>query len=76
MIDGTPPPDAAKERRRKRMLAQPDMPTHILRCSSCTGIALVEMRLGVELYAGKPRKGQKSLICAQCLSQGRIVTVF
>ena len=70
VIDGTPQPDAPKERRRKRMLAHPELPTSVLRCTTCTGSAMIELRLGVELYAGKPRGGQKRLYCAQCFSQG------
>jgi hypothetical protein len=76
VINGTPPPDALKEAQRKRRLANPDKPAHLIRCNVCSGTALIQIRLGVELYCGKPRGGQKHMICVQCFSQGRTVLLY
>lgn len=75
VIDGTPPPDTPKERSRARLRKQPK-PAGILRCHRCTGTALIEVKLGVELVNHKPRGGTKQLVCAVCLAQGEHVTVF
>lgn len=74
VIDGTPAADTPKERLRQRLRKQPK-PGHVIRCHRCTGIEFLETRIGVEYFNGKPRGGQRVLICAICLMQGERVVV-
>lgn len=74
VIQGTPAPDTAKEQTRTRLKRQPK-PAHIVRCPRCTGLAMIEVKLGMELYNGKPRGGQKQIVCATCLQGGEYVLV-
>lgn len=75
VITGTPEPDAALKKRRAS--AKAILPPEFVRCPSCTGNAMVEVRLGmVRKYRGRPASGgQKQIVCALCLAQGRVVTV-
>lgn len=70
VIDGTPEPEGP----RKRMKAQAK-PSHIIRCRRCTGLAMIEVKLGMEMRNGKPAGGQKAIVCATCLTQGEYVAV-
>lgn len=70
VIDGTPEPEGP----RKRMKAQA-APSHIIRCRRCTGLAMIEVKLGMEYRNGKAVGGQKQICCATCLAQGQHVTV-
>lgn len=70
VIDGTPEPEGP----RKRMKAQA-APSHIIRCRRCTGLAMIEVKLGMEKKNGKATGGQKAVVCATCLAQGEYVTV-
>lgn len=69
VIDGTPEPEGP----RKRMKAQAN-PSHIIRCRRCTGLAMIEVKLGMEFRNGKATGGQKQIVCATCLAQGHTVT--
>jgi hypothetical protein len=75
VIDGTPEPDKALAKRRAS--AKAILPPEFIRCPSCTGNAMIEVRLGmVRKYRGRPASGgQKQIVCALCLAQGRVVTV-
>jgi len=75
VITGTPEPDAALKKRRAS--AKAILPPEFVRCPSCTGNAMIEIRLGmVRTYRGKPASGgQKQIVCATCLAQGRTVIV-
>jgi hypothetical protein len=75
VIDGTPPPDTHQERLRKRLRAQPK-PEHLIRCRRCTGISVIETKLGMTFRNGKAVGGQKQLICAICsLQDGRPIQI-
>lgn len=76
VIDGgTPPPDTALERVRKRVNKQPK-PGHLLRCKRCSGTATMEVTIGAEVFRGRTRGGTKQLICAVCALQGELVVLF
>nr|WP_312446726.1 hypothetical protein [Brevundimonas naejangsanensis] len=51
----------------------PDMP--IVRCPRCTGLAMIEVKLGMVWKNGKPTGGQKQIVCATCLARGEHVVV-
>ncbi len=74
VIDGTPAPDTPAERVQARMRKQPK-PEHLIRCPRCTGIAVIETKIGMTYRAGKPVGGAKQLICAICLRGGEHVVV-
>ncbi|MFZ5669119.1 MAG: hypothetical protein ACOY4K_06470 [Pseudomonadota bacterium] len=74
VIDGTPAPETRKERMRARLRKHPKPPSQI-RCNRCTSIAVVEVKLGMELRNGKPAGGQKQIVCALCLAQGEYVVL-
>ncbi len=65
LIHGTPEPEGP----RKRMKAQAK-PSHIVRCPRCTGLAMIEVKLGMVWKNGKPTGGQKQIVCATCLARG------
>ena len=69
VIDGTPEPEGPRKRMRAKAAPGP-----IIRCPSCTGLAMIEVKLGMVVRNGKPSGGQKVLVCATCLAQGRTVT--
>lgn len=69
VIDGTPEPEGP----RKRMRAK-TAPSHIIRCPRCTGLAMIEVKLGMEHRGGKAVGGQKATVCATCLARGEYVT--
>lgn len=70
VIDGTPEPEGPK----KRMKASvPDTP--IVRCPRCTGLAMIEVKLGMVWKNGKPTGGQKQIVCGTCLARGEHVVV-
>lgn len=70
VIDGTPEPEGPL----KRMKASvPDTP--IVRCPRCTGLAMLEVKLGMVWKNGKPTGGQKQIVCATCLARGEHVVV-
>lgn len=75
VIDGTPEPDKALAKR--RATAKALLPPEFIRCPSCTGNAMIQIRLGmVRKFKGRPASGgQKQTVCAACLTQGRIVPV-
>jgi hypothetical protein len=75
VINGTPEPDKATAKRRAS--AKAILPPEFVRCPSCTGNAMIEIRLGmVRKYRGRPASGgQKRIVCATCLAQGRTVIV-
>lgn len=70
VIDGTPEPEGPRKRMRAKV-----QPSHIIRCPRCTGLAVIEVRLGMEHRGSKAAGGQKALVCATCLAQGEYVTV-
>lgn len=69
VIDGTPEPEGP----RKRMRAKAK-PSHIIRCRRCTGLAMIEVKLGMEHRNGKAAGGQKVTVCATCLARGEYIT--
>lgn len=75
VIDGGPEPDKALAKRRAS--AKAILPPEFVRCQSCTGNAMIEVRLGmVRKFKGRPASGgKKQIVCAVCLAQGRIVPV-
>lgn len=75
VINGTPEPDKALAKRRAS--AKAILPPEFVRCPSCTGNTMLQVRLGmVRKYRGRPASGgQKALVCVQCLSQGRTTLV-
>jgi hypothetical protein len=76
VIDGTPAPDTAKERRRDR-LKKALAPSDTLRCPRCTAHALLEIKLGSQIRrGGKPYGATKQLICVMCLKDGEYVVVY
>jgi hypothetical protein len=50
-------------------------PSYIIRCPRCTGLASIEVRLGMEYRGGKAVGGQKARVCATCLTGGEYVTL-
>ena len=68
VINGTREPEGP----RKRMKAQAK-PSHIIRCRRCTGLAMIEVKLGMEFRNGKAVGGQKQIVCATCLAQGETI---
>lgn len=70
VIDGTPEPEGP----RKRMKASVS-DTPIVRCPRCTGLAMIEVKLGMVWKNGKPNGGQKQIVCATCLARGEHVVV-
>lgn len=75
VITGAPEPDKALARRRAS--AKEILPSELVRCTTCTGSAMLQIRLGmVRRYRGRPASGgQKALVCVQCLSQGRTTII-
>lgn len=71
VIDGTPEPEGPKKRMKARA-----KPSHIIRCPRCTGLSMIEVKLGMEMKNGKPTGGQKQIVCATCLAQGEHVAVY
>lgn len=69
VIDGTPEPEGPRKRLRAKAA-----PSVIVRCPRCTGLAMIEVRLGMEQRNGKPTGGQKATVCATCLARGEYVT--
>ena len=69
VIDGTPAPETPVEGTLQRLRKQPRPPS-LVRCPHCTSAAVLEIKIGVELRNGKPRGGQKQLICAPCFARG------
>jgi len=69
VIDGTPEPEGPRKRMRAKV-----QPPHIIRCPRCTGLAMIEVRLGMEHRNGKPTGGAKATVCAVCLARGEYVT--
>lgn len=70
VIDGTPEPEGPRMRLRAKT-----EPSHIIRCRRCTGLAMVEVKLGMERRDGKAVGGQKVTVCATCLAGGEYITV-
>lgn len=70
VIEGTPEPNTARNRLRSCAKS-----SHILRCPRCTGLAMIEVKLGMEMRGGKAVGGQKQVVCATCLARGETVTV-
>jgi hypothetical protein len=70
VIDGTPEPEGPRKRMRTKV-----PPSHIIRCPRCTGLALIEVWLGMEYRHGKATGGQKARVCAICLARGEYVIV-
>lgn len=70
VIDGTPEPEGPRKRMRAKV-----QPGPIIRCPRCTGLAMIEVRLGMEHRGGKATGGQKQICCATCLAQGQHVVV-
>lgn len=70
VIDGTPEPDGPKKRMKATV---PDAP--IVRCPRCTGLAMIEVKLGMVWKNEKPAGGQKQIVCAPCLARGEHVVV-
>lgn len=70
VIEGTPEPEGPLKRVKAAL-----KPSHIIRCRRCTGLAMIEVKLGMEFRNGKAVGGQKQVVCATCLAQGEIVTV-
>lgn len=73
VIDGTPPPDTAKERRLARI--RKAKPAELIRCPRCQGNAMLQVKLGMVYVNGKASGGQKTTVCAMCLSRGEYVAV-
>lgn len=65
VIHGTPEPDGPKKRMKASL---PNTP--IVRCPRCTGLAMIEVKIGMVWKDGKPAGGQKTVVCAACLVQG------
>lgn len=73
VIDGTPAPDTPKEQVLER-LRQMEGPPNQVRCHRCTGLAFIEVRLGMTYRKGrKPSGGQRQLVCVTCLQSGEYV---
>lgn len=70
VIDGTPEPEGPLKRMKASL---PDTP--IVRCPRCTGLAMLEVKLGMTWRNGKPTGGQKQVVCATCLARGEHVVV-
>lgn len=70
VIDGTPEPEGPKKRMRASL---PDTP--LVRCPRCTGLAMLEVKLGMVWKNGKPSGGQKQIVCGTCLARGEHVVV-
>lgn len=75
VIDGTPAPDTPRERQRARVRKTVVKTPFLIRCHRCTGNTMIEGKTALESMNGKPRGGQKALICAHCLSRGEFVIV-
>lgn len=74
VIQGTPAPDSPKERVRKRLRAMPRVPD-VIQCHRCTGMEVIEARLGVMWVNGRAKGGTKVLLCASCLLKGERVVL-
>jgi hypothetical protein len=48
-------------------------PSALLECPRCRGREVIETRIGVHVVDGKPTRGTKALICAQCHRNGERV---
>jgi hypothetical protein len=70
VIDGTPEPEGPLKRLKASL---PDTP--IVRCPRCTGLAMLEVKLGMVWKNGKPTGGQKQIACATCMARGEQVLV-
>jgi hypothetical protein len=75
VIEGTPEPDTAKARSRRRLKAH-DKPAEMLSCRRCSGREFIEAKTGVLLRNGKPVGGTKALLCTACLAQGQRVAIL
>lgn len=73
VIDGSPAPDTPKERVLKRLRSQAGPPNQV-RCHRCTGLAFIEVRLGMTYRKDrKPSGGQRQYVCVTCLQGGEYV---
>lgn len=70
VIDGTPEPEGPLKRMKSSL---PDTP--LVRCPRCTGLAMMEVKLGMVWKNGKPTGGRKQIVCATCLARGEHVKV-
>lgn len=75
VIDGTPAPDTPRERTLARMRKMP-APEHVVRCPRCTGIAVIEVKIGMTYRRGRAVGGQKQLICETCLGNGERIVII
>lgn len=82
VIDGTPAPEETPRdkanaifRRVQKEVEAEYGPSQQVRCHRCTGLAFIEVRLGMIYRKGKkPSGGQKQLVCATCLQNGEYIT--
>lgn len=51
-------------------------PEHVVRCPRCTGIGVIEVKVGMVYRRGKPTGGQKQLICELCHRNGERVLIL
>lgn len=69
VIDGLAPEDTPQERLHNAN------PGDLVSCRRCTGIAVVEVKLGMRRRKGKLVGGQKTTVCARCLANGDYVVL-
>lgn len=73
VIDGTPPPDTAKQRVIDRV--KKGRPAYQVSCHRCGCIEVIETKLGMIVKNGKASGGTKQLLCAHCFMKGERVVV-
>lgn len=79
VIDGTPAPETDKQKVRKRLRDSraENGPYNQLSCHRCSGIAVIEIKLGMIVKRGqRPSGGTKQIICATCFKDGEMVTLW
>lgn len=74
VIPGTPAPESPAEKVRKRIRAMPRAPG-VIQCHRCTGMEVIESRIGATWESGRAKGGTKVLLCVSCLMKGERVVL-
>lgn len=74
VIDGSPPPDTAKQRLLDRIKRHPK-PAAMLSCHRCGGREVLALKTGMLYQEGRAKGGAKSIVCAACFMRGERVVL-
>jgi len=75
VIPGTPAPDTATERVRKRVRVH-KKPAAVIDCHRCGGREVIETRIGAVLNGRRASGGTRQYLCALCFMRGERVVLL